>query len=106
MIISLTAFLMLHYLPSLRSERVSGTEGASRSSSANFSNVNSDSDDNASSVIDESDQDNSVELGGEIRPESDTESDTMTSIQSYSCAPYGNTICHLAVTLSAMANPM
>ena len=127
MIISLTAFLMLHYLPSLRSERVTGTEGASRSSSANFSNVNSDSDDNASSVIDESDQDNSVEVGGEISPESDTESDTKTSIyplllvqclvcclsngalpsiQSYSCAPYGNTIYHLAVTLSAMANPM
>merc|ERR1712013_637340 len=29
----------------------------------------------------------------------------LPSIQSYSCLPYGNTVYHLAVTLSAMANP-
>ena len=127
MIISLTAFLMLHYLPSLRSERVSSTEGASRSSSANFSNVMSE--ENASSVIDDSDQENSLEAGGgELMTDSDdAETDTkgpiypllmvqclvcclsngaLPSIQSYSCAPYGNTVYHLAVTLSAMANPM
>ena len=129
MIISLTAFLMLHYLPSLRSERVSCTAGASRSSSANFSNVmRADSEENASSVIDESDQENSLEAGGEIITDSDeagAETKTsvypllllqclvcclsngaLPSIQSYSCAPYGNTIYHLAVTLSAMANPL
>ena len=127
MVISLTAFLMLHYLPSLRSERISSTEGASRSSSANFSSVMGE--ENASSVIDESDQENSLEAGGEIIADSDgSESEkskvsifplllvqclvcclsngALPSIQSYSCAPYGNTIYHLAVTLSAMANPL
>lgn len=128
MIISLTAFLMLHYLPSLRSERVSCTGGdTSRSSSANFSNVmRRDSEENASSVIDESDQENSLEAGGEIITDSDEaegktsiyplllvqclvcclSNGALPSIQSYSCAPYGNTIYHLAVTLSAMANPL
>ena len=128
MIISLTAFLMLHYLPSLRSERVSCTAGdTSRSSSANFSNVmRRDSEENASSVIDESDQENSLEAGDEIITDSDEaeskasiyplllvqclvcclSNGALPSIQSYSCAPYGNTIYHLAVTLSAMANPL
>lgn len=126
MVISLTAFLMLHFLPSLRSERVSSTEGASRSSSANFSSVMGE--ENASSVIEESDQENSLEAGEEIITDLDgAESDgkvciyplllvqclvcclsngALPSIQSYSCAPYGNTIYHLAVTLSAMANPL
>ena len=30
----------------------------------------------------------------------------LPSIQSYSCAPYGNTAYHVAVTLSSMANPV
>ena len=35
MVLSLTAFLLLHYMPSLRSERVTATS-TSRSSSTNF----------------------------------------------------------------------
>ena len=35
MVLSLTAFLLLHYLPSLRSERVTAAS-TSRSSSTNF----------------------------------------------------------------------
>jgi len=30
----------------------------------------------------------------------------LPSIQSYSCLPYGNTVYHLAVTFTAMANPL
>ena len=30
----------------------------------------------------------------------------LPSIQTYSCLPFGNTVYHLAVTLSAMANPV
>ena len=117
MVLSLLAFLMLHYLPSLRSERVS----SSQSSSTQFSDA----------VMEEAvggDGDMVSQLGGDLRPDTDHGSGVspayiypllavqcivcclsngaLPSIQSYSCLPYGNTVYHFAVTLNAMANPM
>jgi len=103
MVISLIAFLLLHYLPTARKERT----GASPSS-ANFSEV-----------LQHSNEESVEEEVTKTKPLYNTallltiqaavcflSNGALPSIQSYSCLPYGNTVYHLAVTLNAMANPL
>ncbi|XP_023330445.1 riboflavin transporter 2 [Eurytemora carolleeae] len=112
MILSLTAFILLHFLPSSREEREglipSGRRGSG--SSEDLQTQHRDKDDS-----------------GEISPRAVTPviqpgsiypllvllgavcflaNGALPSIQSYSCLPYGNTVYHLAATLNAMANPL
>ena len=120
MILSLTAFLLLHYLPLTRPERVS----SSPSSTTTFNNIlqQDNQEDNSEDNPDES-EGSEVTLGvvdeGEEVPQYSITSllvvqclvcclsnGALPSIQSYSCLPYGNTVYHFAVTLNAMANPL
>ena len=100
MVLSLLAFLMLHYLPSLRSERVS----SSQSSSTQFSDVMEEAMGAEGDTV--------SQLGGDLRPDTDQagvspsyiypllatqcivcclSNGALPSIQSYSCLPYGET---------------
>jgi len=114
MVLSLVSFLLLHYLPTTRSERVSTTP----SSSTNFSDVLEEA-----SPSDGSTDGDSMEVGGEINQDDVSILDmlpllviqclvcclsngALPSIQTYSCLPYGNMVYHFAVTLNAMANPL
>ena len=103
MVISLVAFLLLHYLPTARKERT-----ATSPSNANFSEV-----------LQNSNEEPVEEEVGQPRPLYNTallltiqaavcflSNGALPSIQSYSCLPYGNTVYHLAVTLNAIANPL
>jgi len=107
MLLSLTAFLLLHFSPLTRTERSTSSPTASTTSSTTFNNI-------------------LHEAGPEEAEESEEEEDhqsmwpllvvqclvcclsngALPSIQSYSCLPYGNTVYHFAVTLNAMANPL
>jgi len=111
MLISLIAFLLLHYLPTARKERT-GTSP----SNANFSEVLQHS--HTSSMFDSNEEPVEEEVG-KTKPLYNTallltiqaavcflSNGALPSIQSYSCLPYGNTVYHLAVTLNAMANPL
>jgi len=134
MVLSLTAFLLLHYLPSLRSERVTAAS-TSRSSSTNFSSALHEGGggqygstvSSPSTSGEESEGEQSLEDTGTLATPHTQElasagpiwplllvqclvcclsNGALPSIQSYSCLPYGNTVYHLAVTLNAMANPL
>merc|ERR1712154_701036 len=116
MMLSLTAFLLLHYLPLTRPERVT----SSPSSSTAFNNILHQ--DNPEEAPEESEGSEDTLGGtddGEEAPEYSITSllvvqclvcclsnGALPSIQSYSCLPYGNTVYHFAVTLNAMANPL
>jgi len=131
MSLSLIAFILLHYLPYTKSERV----GTSPSSSANFSDAlevahqderANDSDDSSDQSVHSDDSNESNDHRDDkqlnIQPQNSRfdiyqllmiqclvcclSNGALPSIQSYSCLPYGNTVYHLAVTLNAMANPM
>jgi len=106
MILSQVAFLLLHYLPAARKERLPSTSG----SRAAFSDALQEG--------------GEAEEGGSPGPAAVPtapqlplllvlqaavcflSNGALPSIQSYSCLPYGNTVYHLAVTLHAVANPL
>merc|ERR1719500_1895764 len=103
MVLSLTAFIMLHHLPLARKER----------------NIMSSPSRTAFSEVLQSPSEEPVEVELEPAPTYNTallltiqaavcflSNGALPSIQSYSCLPYGNTVYHLAVTLNAMANPL
>ena len=103
MVLSLTAFIMLHHLPLARKEW----------------NIMSSPSRTAFSEVLQSPSEEPVEEEVEPAPAYSTatlltvqaavcflSNGALPSIQSYSCLPYGNTIYHLAVTLNAMANPL
>jgi len=120
MILSLVAFLLLQHLPTARSERISSN--LSTRSSATFNNILHDN--NSPGDTDNISQDSQDSSIHQLGPTVSTpvqynmylllvlqclvcflSNGALPSIQSYSCLPYGNTVYHLAVTLSAMANP-
>jgi len=119
MILSLVAFLLLQHLPTTRSERISSN--LSTRSSATFNDIIHDTSP-GSVEVDTISQDSSIH---QLEPKQHApvqynmylllvvqcfvcflSNGALPSIQSYSCLPYGNTVYHMAVTLSAMANPL
>merc|ERR1712013_685445 len=108
MILSLVAFLLLQNLPTW--------------SSATFNNILQDdnSPGDADTIPQDSQDSSTHQLGHKVSSPVQyniylllvlqclvcfLSNGALPSIQSYSCLPYGNTVYHLAVTLSAMANP-
>ena len=99
MFLSLTAFLLLHYLPLTRTERTS----SSPTSSTTFNNILQEPTEEAEEG--EERLSLSSEQRGDIWPLLVVQclvcclsNGALPSIQSYSCLPYGNTVYHLAVT--------
>ena len=99
MVLSLTAFLLLHYLPLTRTERSSASP-----TSSTFNNILQDP---GTEETEEAEERQSLrsEQQGDIRPLLVVQglvcclsNGALPSIQSYSCLPYGNTVYHLAVT--------
>lgn len=106
MVISLLAFLLLHYLPLARTERTTASASTTR----------------FSEVLQHSGGEEVKEEEAVLAPQPHKYSralllsvqtavcflsnGALPSIQSYSCLPYGNTVYHLAVTFTAMANPL
>jgi len=126
MVLSLTAFLLLHFLPTAREERVEEEllpgSHVSLSSSERRASIASDELQSPSREKDESvggDSGRELEPRGVHRSRGSVtpllallafvcffSNGALPSIQSYSCLPYGNTVYHLAATLNAMANPL
>jgi len=118
MILSLLAFLLLQHLPTARSQRISSN--LSSRSSANFSDALQDTSPDAADADTISQEDSMSHQLGNNRPVKNNfylllaiqcfvcflSNGALPSIQSYSCLPYGNTVYHMAVTLTAMANPL
>jgi len=124
MILSLTAFILLHVLPVSKEERSvqslvvrergsgsSTRRGSNGSSASATSNQELNNHEKGSSI--------EVQLQPEVSPQRSVvpllvllgavcflSNGALPSIQSYSCLPYGNTVYHLAATLNAMANPL
>ena len=103
MFLSLTAFLLLHYLPLTRTERSS----SSPTSSTTFNNILQD----PGTEEAEGEGEERLSLSSEQEQQSSImpllvvqglvcclSNGALPSIQSYSCLPYGNTVYHLAVT--------
>ena len=106
MVLSLVSFLLLHYLPTTRSERVSTTP----SSSTNFSDVLDKANQSDGSIVGDCMEDVTLL---DMLPLLVIQclvcclsNGALPSIQTYSCLPYGNMVYHFAVTLNAMANPL
>ena len=98
MVLSLTAFLLLHYLPLSRTER----SNSSPTSSTTFNNILQDP---GPEEAEEGEESLSSEPEGNILPLLVVQclvcclsNGALPSIQSYSCLPYGNTVYHFAVT--------
>ena len=103
MVLSLTAFLLLHYLPLSRTERSS----SSPTSSTTFNNILQEPGTEEAEEGEESEERLSLssEPEGNILPLLVVQclvcclsNGALPSIQSYSCLPYGNTVYHFAVT--------
>ena len=102
MVLSLTAFLLLHYLPLTRTERSSASP-----TSSTFNNILQDPGTEETEETEEAEERLSLrsEQQVDIRPLLVVQglvcclsNGALPSIQSYSCLPYGNTVYHLAVT--------
>ena len=100
MVLSLIAFLLLHYLPLTRTERSSASP-----TSSTFNNILQDT---GSRGTEEAEERLSLtsKQQADIRPLLVVQclvcclsNGALPSIQSYSCLPYGNTVFHFAVTL-------
>ena len=109
MILSLIAFLLLHYLPITRTERVT----SSPTSSTTFDNILHQPDpgetEDTLGAADDGDEEPPCSIFSLLVVQCLVcclSNGALPSIQSYSCLPYGNTVYHFAVTLNAMANPM
>ena len=99
MVLSLTAFMLLHYLPLTRTERSSASP-----TSSTFNNILQDP---GAEETEETEEKLSLasEQQSDIRPLLVVQclvcclsNGALPSIQSYSCLPYGNTVYHFAVT--------
>lgn len=131
MILSLSAFVCLEWLPVTRREKVFGALMGERRESKDSSESDSQSSRKNIQVDKEEEAGGHHNSGGILDtsdsqlviPESDAEqgvplllfmvgavcflaNGALPSIQSYSCLPYGNTVYHLVATLNAMANPL
>ncbi|CAL4111521.1 unnamed protein product [Meganyctiphanes norvegica] len=103
MITSFTAFIVLERLPNIQGERAStSTEDIIQASQSDANLVGVVIPTKKSSMSSGLYWTTLVGLGFVCM----LTNGALPSIQSYSCGPYGNTAYHLAVTLSALANPV
>jgi len=115
MVLSLTAFTLIHFLPTARGERMEQELISSRRGSIGSEDLPSPEEKDGSVGTG-----SSAPLDLDARPAQQGvgsllvllsavcffSNGALPSIQSYSCLPYGNTVYHLAATLNAMANPL